>query len=106
MGKRKRIEQLENMLLKVEQENKDLKKYIKKLEEKNITKYKYKGYEFKQWLDILYKSHYDFLIYDEKEKLTVFRYNSYRPLDKKEIVNLIDKIDNCVNNILQEKRAN
>lgn len=75
-------------------------------EKEMVKRLTYKGYVFKQWLDILYKSHYDFSIYDEKEKLTVFRYNSYRPLDKKEIVNLIDKIDNCINNIEQEKQAN
>ena len=96
MNKRKRIEQLENMLLKVEQENKDLKKYIKKLEEKNITQYKYKGYEFRQWLDILHKDHYDYTILDEKENLIVLRYKSYTPLNKDEIIKLIDKVDNLI----------
>lgn len=96
MSKRKRIEQLELMLLRKDQENKNLKKRIEKLEEKFIKIFKYKGYVFRQRIDYVYHNHYDYWVYDEKEKLYVWRYKKHRPLEENEIIELINKVDNLV----------
>ena len=96
MSKRKRIEQLELMLLRKDQENKNLEKRIEKLEEEFIKIFEYKGYVFRQKIDYVYQDHYDYWVYDEKEKLTVWRYKKHRPLKENEIIELINKVDNLV----------